>query len=109
MATYDSLSTEDKAVIDNFTNVMRSSAGEAGRLMNHLEAIQEDSNAVAIFTTLDGTEVIPNMSGLAGADSMTKAELQAVFVDYGTMTTNHNTTAKREAWTKMAGIVNMIG
>ena len=109
MATYDSLSAENKAVVDNFTNVMRSSAGEIGRLMNHLIAIQQDSNAVAIFATIDNAEVIPNMSGLAGADSMTKSQLQAVFTDFGTILTNHNTVAAREIWTQMCGIVNMIG
>ena len=91
MATYDSLSAEDKAVVDNFTNTMRSSAGEFARLLNHLQAIAEDTNAVAIFTTLDNTEVIPNKSGLAGADSATKLELQGVYTNFNTALTSHNT------------------
>ena len=109
MATYDSLSAEDKAVVDNCTNVMRSTAGEIARTFNHMAAIAEDANATAIFGTLDGAEIIPNRSGLAGADSMTKAQLQAVFVDFVAMQTTHNTTAAREVWTQMCGIVNMIG
>ena len=105
--TYDELSAEDKAVIDNFTNTMRGASGEAARLMNHLEAIQDDSNAIGIFQQLTG--MIPNASGLAGADSMDKDEIQAVYTDFNSMTTVHNIQANREAWTKMAGIVNMIG
>ena len=109
MATYPDLSDEDKAVIDNFTNVMRQTAGEIGRMFNHIEAIYEDTNAVAIFGTLDGASEVPNASGLAGADSMTKAQLQSVYTDWGTMKTSHNTTAARNLWTQMAGIQNMIG
>lgn len=109
MATYASLSAEDKAVVDNFTNIMRTTAGEFARALNHMNAIAQDSNAVAIFQTLDAGEYVPNRSGLAGADSMTKAELQSVFLVFDALVTSHNTTANRNAWTKMAGIVNMIG
>jgi hypothetical protein len=109
MAAYDSLSAEDKAVIDNFTNVMRSTAGEVARVFNHMAAIAEDVNAVSIFVSLDADEIIPNRSGLAGADSMTKAQLLAVFNNFGTMETVNNTTSAREVWTQMCGIVNMIG
>lgn len=113
MATYNSLSAEDKAVVDNFTNILRSACGEAARLMNHLQALKDDANAVAIFGTIDSSEEIPNKSGLAGADSMTKSELQSVYNNFNvgasSMLTVHNTTANRQAWTKCAGIANMIG
>lgn len=113
MATYASLGPEDKAVVDNFTNILRSACGEAARLMNHLKALKDDANAVALFTTIDGTENVPNMSGLAGADIMTKTELQALYTNFisgaSSMLTVHDTVANRNAWTKAAGIANMIG
>lgn len=112
MATYASLGQEDKAVVDNFTNILRAACGECARLMNHLTALQNDSNAVTIFNTIDSTESVPNMSGLAGADSMLKSELVTIYQELiggGTSLLTKNTTANRNLWTKAAGIANMIG
>ena len=109
MATYDSLSVEDKAVVDNLSGVLRAAAGEIGRLMNHLGAIQDDVNGIAIFGTIDAGETIPNKTGLTGADSMTKAELAAMWATLQTILDTYNTTANRNVWTKACGIANMIG
>lgn len=113
MATYASLSDEDKAVVDNFTNILRAACGEAARLMNHLDALKNDANAISIFGTMDAAEPLPNMSGLAGADTMTKTELQGIYNNFNvgasSMLTVHNIAANRQAWTKACGIANMIG
>lgn len=118
MATYASLTDEQKNILQNMTNLLRSWAGETGRTNNHGEAINDDYNAQTsvILTSLDAGEVIPNTSGLAGAASLTKEEVttlvshvQNMQADMSTHTSGFNTAALRQAWTKAAGAANMIG
>ena len=108
MATYASLTEEEKSIVDNFDLTMRRVTLRLVRAMNYMKALSEDTNAIAIFGTLDNAEEIPNPSGLAGSDSMTKSELQSVYTEWQTLLTNHNTTAARNAYSKMVGIGNMV-
>jgi hypothetical protein len=118
MATYASLTTEEKNILQNMTNMLRGWAGEQARTNNHAEVINDDYNAqvVTLLTSLDAGEVIPNTSGLAGAASLTKEEVttlvshvQNILTDMSTHTSGFNTTTLRQAWTKAAGAANLIG
>ena len=108
MATYASLTEEEKAIVDNFDLTMRRIALRLVRAMNYMKALSEDTNATSIFQTLDNGEVIPNPSGLAGSDSMTRAELQSIFSEWQTLLTSHNTTAARNSYSKLIGVTNMV-
>lgn len=118
MATYDSLTQEQKDLLANFTNLARSWAGEQGRTNNHADAVDTSWNAniSAIVTSLDAGEVIPNASGLKGAQSLTKEEvttlvshMQNMLSDMSSHTAGFNTAALRQVWSKAAGPDNLIG
>ncbi len=109
MATYDSLSAEDKAVVQNVVNLMRAGAGEIGRVFNHYQAIANDTNATGLVVSIDAGETIPNTSGLAGADDMTRAELVSMWTDFVAMRSTYDIAANRAAWSKAAGINALLG
>lgn len=79
MALYTELSPQDQGIVDNLVNFVRAGSGEVARVFNHLKAIADDANGLAIFATLDAGAVVPNKSGLAGADDMTATELATLF------------------------------
>lgn len=109
MATYDELSSTDKEVVQNAVNLIRAGCGEIGRLFNHLIAIDNDSNALALVSSIDDGETIPNTSGLAGADDLTKAEVVAIWQALNTIRGANDTSANRAAWSKAAGINALLG
>ena len=109
MATYDSLSEADKAVVQNTVQLIRANAGAVGRVFNAMAAIAADTNAIALITSIDPGETIPNESGLAGADDMTRSELVGMWNDFDTMRTAHDTPTNRAVWSKAAGINHLLG
>lgn len=109
MATYASLNPDDKAIVDNTVNLIRASAGEIARVFNHLIAIANDSNAVNLVLSVDAAEAIPNTSGLAGSDSLTRAEVVALYTALNAIRTANDTAGNRAAWSKAAGINGMLG
>ena len=109
MATYDSLSAEDKAVVQNTTNLIRALAGTRGKNWNHQKAVADDSNAIALIVSLDGSEVIPNTSGLAGADGINKTELVQLWTMLELDRAANDTPANRALMSKAAGINALLG
>lgn len=111
MATYDSLTLEQKNLLQAFLNNVRAWAGEQARANNHGDVHNTDYNAQAsaIIASLNAAEVIPNTSGLSGAASIVKEDLVSVVAHIQGVLTSYNTGPHRQLWTKMAGAVNMIG
>lgn len=112
MATYAELTTEQKDVLQTFTNLVRSWAGEQARVNNHAAAINTMYNAQiqAILVTLDDNEIIPNTSGLAGSQSLDMdAQVVTIVSHIQGILTNYNTSGHRELWTIAAGAANLIG
>jgi NADH:ubiquinone oxidoreductase subunit D len=109
MPVYADLNDEDKKIVDNTVNLIRASAGEIARMFNHLVAIANDTNATGLVTSLDADAVIPNTSGLAGSDELTRAEVVAIYTALNGIRTTHDTGANRAAWSKAAGINAMLG
>lgn len=110
MATYDNLSDSDKAVVQSTVQLIRAICGATGRNFNALAAIADDTNAIDLITSITpASETIPNESGLAGADDLTRAELVAIWQDLSTMRTTHDVAANRAAWSKAAGAPNLLG
>ena len=109
MATYASLSAEDQAVVQNTVNLIRAGAGEVAKVFNHLNAIADDTNATALVISVDANDAIPLTAGLAGADSMTRAELVSLYQTLIAMRDAYDTPANRAAWSKAAGINALLG
>jgi hypothetical protein len=108
MATYASLSDSDKAVVQNTVQLIRGMTGSFARNFNALNAIAADTNAINLILSIDAGDTIPNESGLAGADDMTRSELAAIYNDFVTMRDAHDDAAARAEWSKAAGINALI-
>ena len=109
MATYASLSDSDKAVVQNTVQLIRGMTGSFARNFNTLAAIAADTNAINLILSVDAGDTIPNESGLAGADDMTRAEIAGVYQDFVTMKSTHDDAAARAEWSKAAGINALLG
>lgn len=108
MATYASLNTQDKKIVDNAVNLIRGSCGEMARIWNRIKSIADDSNATGLITSLDAGEVIPQSSDLAGADELTRTEVVSLYNLLNGIRTTNDTTPNRNAMSKAAGINAMI-
>lgn len=109
MATYASLSEQDKAVVQNTVNLIRAGAGEICKVFNHLKAIADDSNATGLVTSIDVGETIPNTCGLAGSDDLTRTEVVNLYNLLNGIRTTNDTTTNRAAMSKAAGINALLG
>lgn len=108
MALYSELSAEDQAVVQNTINLIRAAAGERARAWNRQKAIADDSNAIALITSIDPGETIPNTSNLAGADDMSRSELVSLWNTIELDRTANDDATNRAAMSKAAGINAMI-
>lgn len=108
MATYASLSAQDKAVVNNTVNLLRSSAGEMGRILNRIKAIADDTNATGLVTSLDVGESIPNASDYAGSDDLTRTDAVNLYNLLTGVRTTNDTASNRALLSKAAGINAMI-
>ena len=109
MALYSELSASDKAVVQNVVNMIRSTIGEKARGWNHVKAIADDTNAVNLVLSIDAGDTIPNTSGLAGADDLTRAEVVTLYTLINTDRTNNDTAPNRASMSKAAGINALLG
>lgn len=109
MATYASLSAQDKEVVQATVQLIRALAGGVGRMFNSVKAIEDDTNAINLILSIDAGETIPNESGLAGADDMTRSEIAAAYSDFTAMKTTYDTGPNRAEWSKLAGAINLLG
>lgn len=111
MATYNSLTVEQKNILGALTTQTRAFAGSLARDNTVAEVLLDDWNAqvAAIVASLDAGEIIPNLSGLAGAASITKEELTNLLaVSITNLLATYNTAAARELYVKLAGPQNVI-
>jgi len=109
MGLYADLSAADKAIVQNTANLLRAEAGLLARMFNRVKAIADDTNATGLVTGLDAGEVIPNTSGLAGADDLTRAEVVALYTLLNGIRTTNDTAQNRAAIGKAAGINATLG
>lgn len=109
MATYASLTQEQKDKLAFFTTQLRGEYGQLARFLDGVDDLSVHYTAqgiAAIITSLDAGAVIPNASGLAGSASLTKEQLQTAVTDMGALLTTYFTAAKRQGYDLMAGPVN---
>src|SRR5687767_10145766 len=95
MGLYNDLNAQDKAIVQNTVNLVRGAASEMAQIFNHLKAIADDSNAVGLVTGLDAGEVIPNTSGLAGSDELTRSEVVTLYNLLNGIRTTNDTAPNR--------------
>lgn len=107
---YADLTTEQKASLDSWMLLFRATCGELARVNNHGDAVNIEYNGSAgeVLALLQDTDAIPNTSGLAGAESMTKAQIVTV-VSYLQGVLAYNTSAHRGNIARACGEANLIG
>jgi hypothetical protein len=111
MATYNSLTQEQKNILGALATQTRAFAGVLARANTIAEVLVDDWNAQvsAIVSSLDPGEVIPNTSGLAGAASVTKEEIVNLFdTSLTNLLATYNTATARQLYVKLAGPSNVI-
>jgi hypothetical protein len=108
---YADLTAEQKATLQSFVQLIRSWSGEQARVNNHGDAANTVYNygASEILALLGNDDVIPNTSGLDGAQSLTKAHVVSITSHVQGILAAYNTSAHRGLWSQAAGAVNMIG
>lgn len=106
MATYDSLTVEQKALLAEASNQLRAFSGQINLLLRTGQAVTDlvASGAGAIVTSLDASEVVPNASGLAGSQVLTKEEVIEIYGDINAALAVYSTAAKRQLQVKAAGV-----
>jgi len=109
MAKYASLSDSDKSVVQSTVQLIRAVAGSTARNYNAMRAIADDTNAIALIKTIDDSEMIPNESGLAGSDELTKKELVDLWSALDSMAKGNDNADNRARWAKAAGTPNTLG
>lgn len=111
MATYDSLTPEQKDILGALTTQLRAFVGGFAKTNTRAEVLVDDWNAQvsAIVASLDAGEIIPNVSGLAGAASVTKEEVTSIMAtSLANLLATYNTATARELYVKLAGPGNVI-
>jgi hypothetical protein len=106
---YSELAPVDQAIVDNLSREIRTAIANKAKGWNLTKAIADDSNAIALVMSIDGAAVIPNKTGMAGADDLTRTELVALYTLLNTDRTNNDTAPNRAAMSKAAGINGMTG
>ena len=109
--TYDELTDEQKAVLQNgFIQPLRSWCGEQAKASNHGAVLQEAyaAQALPILNLLGDSDVVPNLSGLAGAQGLTVAQIKNIN-NYALSTQAFNSTDHRGQMLLACGAVNLIG
>ena len=112
MATWAELTQEQRDVYQAWERSLRAIAGEQARVNNHWEVLNTAYNAQiqAILVSLDNNTIIPNSSGLVGAQGLDSDAEAVVIMAHGqSILTNYNTSGHRELWAKAAGLNNLIG
>lgn len=113
MAWPGTLTEEEQASLLSWINkLVRPWCGEQARVNNHGDAANTEYNAVqtTLLAKLDNEDVIPvSGSGLAGAESITKADVVSIVSHIQGILANYNTSAHRQLWAKAAGESNLIG
>jgi len=106
MATYETLSAEDQATLAEATKHLRAVSGQTAKQLTAASVVSSmfTVGADAVLAQLDPGAVVPNTSGLGGAQPLTKEEIEALVASARGALTLLDTQAQRDARVKAAGI-----
>ena len=114
MATYDSLTQEEKEIVEAFERNFRGWVNDLARLLVAARALDAayDANggAGSIVSTLDNGEEIPNTSGIAGAQTLVQnTDFSALIAGLNSFLTTYDTAATRQRIAQAAGPTAGLG
>lgn len=105
------LSAEEQEIVQTFVDQLyRPAMIRLVQAMNITDGAKEEftQRVQAILAGLVDADVIPNTSGYAGAEALTKAELVTALGNLNTMLTTYNATSARNVYRKAVGTRNML-
>ena len=114
---YNDLTAEQKQSVQAMCQLVRPLSGELGRLLEKFQAVVAyySGNVESILAALQASDVVPNESGLAGAQNMTKEQLVNLVGYFITLCAtpdgssgSYNTNYHRALYAKACGPVNLI-
>lgn len=107
---FNDLTAEQQATLSEYVRLLRAWCGEQARSNNHADALNtEYTHIQAILEALDNDDLVADGTGLAGAMTLTKAEIVTLTAHMQGVLTNYNTLGHRQSWAKAAGPSNLIG
>lgn len=108
---FEDLTPEQQAILSEHVRMARAWAGEQARTNNHGQVLDTNywSQVSAILALLDNGDVIPDGSGLAGAGTLTKADVVTLTSYIEGIMASYDTAPHRQMYAKAAGPSNLIG
>ena len=109
MATWASLTAEQKDIVLENDRQLRAAVGAYARALEGMDSVvaHYDASASALVASLDPGEVIPHDSGLAGVVSSDETFYAAVLASLTTTLANDNAAGDRQNYAKLAGPSNI--
>ncbi len=112
MATYTSLSEEDRTILREFTNQFRGWVNDLAKQLIAARALQASYNAGggsgSIIAALDAGQEIPNEGGLGGALPLTDDDYAALITGLNTFVATYDTASTRARMAQAAGPLSGI-
>ena len=114
---YADLTAEQKQSVQALCQLVRPLSGELGRLLEKFQAVVAyySGNVESILSALQASDVIPNESGYAGAQSLTKEQLANLVGYFIVMQAtadgsagSYNTNYHRALYARSAGPMNLV-
>ena len=103
------LTAEQQAAVVDYVRNLRALAGELGRVRTRCGAMDTGyGNIQGLLSQLDGAEIIPDGSDLAGALPLNKDEAVTLTSHLQTMLSTF-TAGDLPLWAKAAGPLNLVG
>jgi len=109
MPQFSDLTSEQQEAIKQFEITARPGSGTLFRFLNKVDIMKPTLGPLkALLGSLDAGAVVPNHSGLAGAQPLTKEQLLAIITVMESLLTGFYTDDLRALATAAAGAQNLI-
>ena len=90
---------------------MRGLTGEFSRLIQKIASVQLawGNTNLAVITALDAGLIVPDVTGLAGAQPLTREDVLSMGTSFGALLTTYNTVSANGLYVKTVGALNAVG
>lgn len=108
MTTWKDLTPDEQAAVQTYMNTLRPTSGNVAKLDATIDdlKIMWDSQIAAILVPMVGP--VEDTTGLAGAQTLTSAEVQELSADFFKMLADTFASPQRALYIKAAGLPNVI-
>ena len=110
MPAFNALTPDEQATLLAYMPVARGSLIAMAKALNTVQDMDSvwNSNVKAIVAKLDAGVVIPDVTGLAGAQSLTSTDINTIMTALETMLGTNNSQAWRTYYVRAGGVTNTM-